>query len=608
MLKERLNELEIDWAEMPQVEKEELNKLKGKTVIVSGRTVARCLCYALVYQSEHKKRDIHVIYAGDCGGFYPECTESEYFTQVSLDSVKEISKADLLISTGFCGESSACFPADFAEETRRARLLAETAERLNIKSVLLSDSRVYGAGKFGRVYAENEFAPYPNTDLRFRDNQLLRVLENIWNSAALSLTVLRTGIVLGGSSGLHTFLDEALEAVANGKPCALPNGRKYSFVYLTDVFRAVVYAFNGILGSTTYNLTAENGTASAGTIAAILHDVYGDKAKITLIDGEDENACALANAKIFYSGCEPALDLNLTIQLSVLPYMNDGKVPMISNIHDGRLEALQKMQIAYLREVDRICKKHNIKYFLGGGTLIGAVRHKGFIPWDDDSDIVMLREDYDKFAKVIVNEEPEGTTFQSPKTDRNCFYEFNKLRVDGTMFASELAKNHRDIDVGIAFDVFCSDKTANSRWGQKLHLAMTLFTRALVLNKWNHRKVDNGSKIQSAFTNFCVRIFPLRFCYFLMNHTITFFKRKKNARYLYDGTGRNVKNGCFEAAIFDEVIYKEFEGHMFPVPKRYADYLTFLFGDFNELVPLSTRLGCHEITLLDVGKYDVINS
>ena len=87
MLKERLNELEIDWAEMPQVEKEELNKLKGKTVIVSGRTVARCLCYALVYQSEHKKRDIHVIYAGDCGGFYPECTESEYFTQVSLDSL-----------------------------------------------------------------------------------------------------------------------------------------------------------------------------------------------------------------------------------------------------------------------------------------------------------------------------------------------------------------------------------------------------------------------------------------------------------------------------------------------------------------------------------------
>ena len=426
------------------------------------------------------------------------------------------------------------------------------------------------------------------------------MLENIWNSAALSLTVLRTGIVLGGSSGLHTFLDEALEAVANGKPCALPNGRKYSFVYLTDVFRAVVYAFNGILGSTTYNLTAENGTASAGTIAAILHDVYGDKADLTLTKGGEENACAITNGKIVNDGCAPALTLEAALELCVMSYMSGDEIL--------QMPAIQGIQLSYLLEVDRICKKHNIKYFLGGGTLIGALRHKGFIPWDDDSDIVMLREDYDKFAKVIVNEEPEGTTFQSPKTDRNCFYEFNKLRVDGTMFASELAKNHRDIDVGIAFDVFCSDKTANSRWGQKLHLAMTLFTRALVLNKWNHRKVDNGSKIQSAFTNFCVRIFPLRFCYFLMNHTITFFKRKKNARYLYDGTGRNVKNGCFEAAIFDEVIYKEFEGHMFPVPKRYADYLTFLFGDFNELVPLSTRLGCHEITLLDVGKYDVINS
>lgn len=265
------------------------------------------------------------------------------------------------------------------------------------------------------------------------------------------------------------------------------------------------------------------------------------------------------------------------------------------------------MQLAYLLEVDRICKKHRIKYFLGGGTLLGAIRHNGFIPWDDDADIMMLREDYDRFAEVAQQELPAGMTFQSGKTDKNCFYEFNKLRVENTIFATELAKNHTDINVGIAFDIFCHDKTANSRLGQKLHLAATLFTRALVLNKWNHRKADNGSRVQSAVTNFFVRLLPLRFSYFLMNHTISFFKRKKNAKYLYDGMGRNVYNGCFSADILSEVTTHDFEGYQLPVPKKFDEYLTFLYGDYMEKAPLSTRLGCHEILLCDIGKYDNLN-
>ena len=299
--------------------------------------------------------------------------------------------------------------------------------------------------------------------------------------------------------------------------------------------------------------------------------------------------------------------MDTALVLCVMSYQTDDGDRLLPNTHDGRLDAIQKMQLAYLLEVDRICKKHNIKYFLGGGTLLGAIRHNGFIPWDDDSDIMMLREDYDRFAEIAQSELPAGMTFQSGKTDKNCFYEFNKLRVENTVFATALAKNHTDINVGIAFDIFCHDKTANSRIGRKIHLAATLFTRALVLNKWNHRKADNGSRLQSAVTNFCVKLFPLRFSYFLMNHTISFFKRKKNARYLYDGMGRNVYNGSFDASILDEVIEKDFEGYPLPIPKRYDEYLTFLYGDYMEPAPLSTRLGCHEILLCDIGKYDALS-
>ena len=611
MIKNRLNEFEADWAAMPQVEKEKLNQLQHKTILVSGHSLARCLCYALVYQSEQQNRDIRVVYAGDCSGFYPECTESQFFTALDFNSLGELKHVDYVVHTGFCGEESDCFPRDFAEEVRRVNLLAAFAEQQKAKVVLLSDSRVYGEGKPNRVYAENEYAPVENTAAPYAVNQLLRSIECLWQChnrvESFSLTVLRTGVVLGACSGLRTFIDDALRAVAEGKPYALVNSKKVSYVYITDVFRAIIYALCGAVEPAVYNVSGKSSTASAGTVAAILHDVYGDMAQLSLTGGDNPNACALSNGKIINGGCAPAIGLDTALELCMMSYRKDAADLQLPNTHDGRLDAIQKMQLAYLLEVDRICKKHHIKYFLGGGTLLGAIRHNGFIPWDDDSDIMMLREDYDRFAAIAQSELPAGMTFQSGKTDRNCFYEFNKLRVEGTVFATELAKNHTDINVGIAFDIFCHDKTANSALGRKIHLAATLFTRALVLNKWNHRKADNGSRIQSAVTNFCAKVFPLRFSYFLMNHTISFFKRKKNARYLYDGMGRNVYNGSFDASILDEVIYKDFEGYPLPVPKRYDEYLTFLYGDYMELAPLSTRLGCHEILLCDIGKFDSLN-
>ena len=607
-----LNEFQADWAAMPQVEKEKLEKLNNKTILVSGHSLARCLCYALIYQSERQKRQIRVIYAGDTDGFDKGCTASEYFQAVDFDSLEEIKEIDYIVHTGYCREHAASFSAAFAQEIAQTNALAQLAKRTRAKVVLLSDSRVYGTGKPNRVYAENEYAPLDNTDPHCSDNQLLRTIESLWHcqqkGADFSLTVLRTGVILGACSGLPTHLDNALQAVANGEAAALVNGKRLSYVYLTDVLRAVVYALGGSLtDNQTYNVTGKNCTVSAGMIAAVLHDVYGDKARLTLTDGADENACALSGGKMINGGCAPAIGLDTALELCVMSYMKDTSRLQLPNTHDGRLDAIQKMQLAYLLEVDRICKKHHIKYFLGGGTLLGAIRHNGFIPWDDDADIMMLREDYDRFAEVAQQELPAGMTFQSGKTDKNCFYEFNKLRVENTIFATELAKNHTDINVGIAFDIFCHDKTANSRLGQKLHLAATLFTRALVLNKWNHRKADNGSRVQSAVTNFFVRLLPLRFSYFLMNHTISFFKRKKNAKYLYDGMGRNVYNGCFSADILSEVTTHDFEGYQLPVPKKYDEYLTFLYGDYMEKAPLSTRLGCHEILLCDIGKYDNLN-
>ena len=615
-MKTKLNEFQADWAAMPQLEKELLNKIKNKTILVSGHSLARCLCYALLYQNDAKKLGLKIIFAAvnksEAGSLYPDLILRDDFDFVDYDSLFEIKKADIVVHTGYCCESSDSFSDAFSREINAAQAVAACVRRTKARLILLSDSRVYGTAKPGRIYAENEYAALDSSAPETFDGQLLRSIEALMNCESKAhgfvMTTLRTGVILGACSGIKTFLDNTLRSVAEGKVNALFQSKhKYSFVYITDVFRAIIFAMTELKSGQVYNVAGLNTTLSTASVAAILHDVYGDMAKITLTESEGSSFCPISTGKLMTEGWSAAINIETALELCVMSYMKDRNGMSLPNTHDGRLDAIQKIQLAYLLEVDRICRKHGIKYFLGGGTLLGAIRHKGFIPWDDDSDIMMLREDYDRFCEIAASELPANMTFQSNKTDRNCFYEFAKLRIDDTAFATVFAKEHKEMLNGIAFDIFCHDKTANSKLGQKFHMAMTIFTRALVFNKWNHRKTDNGSKLQTAFTNFCVKLFPLRFSCWLMNHTISFFKRKKNAKYLYDGMGRNVYNGVFPIELLDEVIYVDFEGYPLPVPKQYDAYLRFLYGDYMELAPLSTRLGCHEILLCDIGKYDTLN-
>ena len=104
---------------------------------------------------------------------------------------------------------------------------------------------------------------------------------------------------------------------------------------------------------------------------------------------------------------------------------------------------LQKKQLDILKAFIKVCEKHNLRYFLVGGTALGAIRHKGFIPWDDDIDVGMPREDYDKF--VLLQDEYKGTPYfiQTYKTDPCYIYNFGKLRDSSTTFIESQYKNHR---------------------------------------------------------------------------------------------------------------------------------------------------------------------
>lgn len=118
-------------------------------------------------------------------------------------------------------------------------------------------------------------------------------------------------------------------------------------------------------------------------------------------------------------------------------------------------EILRKVQLAQLdmaKEVKRICNKYNINYFMDSGTLLGAVRHRGFIPWDDDLDFGMLREDYEKFLKIATTELDSKFFLQTWKNDDGFPYGFSKIRKKIRYMLRQLIKKHPDIkNYGLTF-------------------------------------------------------------------------------------------------------------------------------------------------------------
>ena len=119
----------------------------------------------------------------------------------------------------------------------------------------------------------------------------------------------------------------------------------------------------------------------------------------------------------------------------------------------NKIDELKKYELIILDEIDRICKKYNIKYFLGYGSALGAIRHKGFIPWDDDVDMHMLGKDYLKLIEILSNNQDNKYFFQSLETEKNYYLLWNKIRLNNTIFIEKGWEDNK-IHQGISLDIF----------------------------------------------------------------------------------------------------------------------------------------------------------
>ena len=148
---------------------------------------------------------------------------------------------------------------------------------------------------------------------------------------------------------------------------------------------------------------------------------------------------------------------------------------------DEEIEHLHEIELMILKDVVKILEKHDLKYYMYGGSLLGTVRHKGFIPWDDDIDIILFREDFNKSLDILYNELPEKYELIHMNYIEDCFGSFAKISLKNTIF-SRWYTFYTDFDMGIHIDLFILDNIPKSDILGKLHHYGYVFCYQFVIN------------------------------------------------------------------------------------------------------------------------------
>jgi len=268
------------------------------------------------------------------------------------------------------------------------------------------------------------------------------------------------------------------------------------------------------------------------------------------------------------------------------------------------IEKVKKLELDILKHVHRICIDNNLKYYLMGGTLLGAVRHKGFIPWDDDIDICMFREDYDKLREILQKEKNGKYFIQHYSTDTNYTRYITKIRINGTKFVEKKLKN-LNIHHGIFIDIFPLDRI---RKADSIGVKSRAFLARLLLKIYS---IKSGNTITvSKYKTFIMSI--LRFPFYLIPKIILIkivewlytMSNKSDSVFAVNFSSRyGYKKQTYPLETFGEGTILNFEGEVFIAPSEWEIILRRIYGEYMKFPPEDKRNSGHEVIQIDLGKY-----
>lgn len=250
----------------------------------------------------------------------------------------------------------------------------------------------------------------------------------------------------------------------------------------------------------------------------------------------------------------------------------------------------QRTMLDLIAELDRVCKKHDIEYVLYAGTLLGAVRHGGFVPWDDDMDVIMARDSYERFLQIADEELDLKRFFLQREFSRHWPMFYSKLRMNDTACMEKIHPKDAQMHQGIYIDIFPMD---NLRDAAVWRMVQFVLSKLVIARSLDRRGYETDSLKKKAVL-LMSRIVPAKLLW----------------RFVIQRSGRNTKmvhaffagaskySSCiFQREWFAETVLMEFEGKKYPVPRCYDEILTTLYGDYMTL-PSEEERRCKQHNLL----------
>ena len=276
--------------------------------------------------------------------------------------------------------------------------------------------------------------------------------------------------------------------------------------------------------------------------------------------------------------------------------------------NDVSVRSIQLKIIDVLKEFQRVCKKYNLQYYAIGGTCLGAIRHHGFIPWDDDIDVAMPYEDYFRFMEIAESELKAGYAVMGPHTCQHYNDIYIKLHDINTAFIEEHCKNYPDRFGGIYIDIFPIYGLPENKIKQRvLETRCYIQKRLNFLMRFPFCAIPLKGKIIWLLFIPLRRILPLNYFVEKQKKMLSVYPTKTANKVIFCWRFLPKKKkqnewykSIFFADDFRSSLEKPFEDITISVPIGYDRYLRMEFGDYMKLPPIEDQISLHPKAIVDL--------